>query len=153
MRHCLMYQGGFERNFPNLKPGTTTFQGTDGGEHSRPVAHQTAANQLGDRGCGERHGRPGHAQLLGKSRRSTRSVMSSDLSNDTIFCEYGLFRSMTNAILSSARIPSMIACKRVCMGVSSSFSLAATFSSSSRQPARGRRTAASSGRTDSPPCR
>jgi hypothetical protein len=29
-----MYQGGFERNFPNLKPGATTFQGTDGSEHS-----------------------------------------------------------------------------------------------------------------------
>jgi hypothetical protein len=33
MRHCLMYQGGFERNFPNLKTGATTFQGTDGSEH------------------------------------------------------------------------------------------------------------------------
>jgi hypothetical protein len=28
-----MYQGGFERNFPNLKAGATTFQGTDGSEH------------------------------------------------------------------------------------------------------------------------
>jgi len=36
-----MYQGGFERNFPNLKPGTTTFQGTDGGEHPVPVAPPT----------------------------------------------------------------------------------------------------------------
>jgi hypothetical protein len=36
MRHCLVYQGGFERNFPNLKAGTKTFQGTDGSEH--PVA-------------------------------------------------------------------------------------------------------------------
>jgi hypothetical protein len=33
MRHCLVYQGGFERNFPNLKAGATTFQGTDGSEH------------------------------------------------------------------------------------------------------------------------
>jgi hypothetical protein len=33
MRHCLIYQGGFERNFPNLKSGATTFHGTDGGEH------------------------------------------------------------------------------------------------------------------------
>ena len=33
MRHCLMYHGGFERNFPNLKAGATTFQGTDGSEH------------------------------------------------------------------------------------------------------------------------
>ncbi len=38
MRHCLMYHGGFERNFPNLKPGTTTFQGTDGAEHTLPDA-------------------------------------------------------------------------------------------------------------------
>jgi hypothetical protein len=28
-----MYQGGFERNFPVLKSGATTFQGTDGAEH------------------------------------------------------------------------------------------------------------------------
>src|SRR5205823_4157545 len=34
MRHCLVYHGGFERNFPNLKAGATTFQGTDGTEHS-----------------------------------------------------------------------------------------------------------------------
>lgn len=33
MRHCLVYHGGFERNFSNLKAGTTTFQGTDGSEH------------------------------------------------------------------------------------------------------------------------
>jgi len=33
MRHCLIYHGGFERNFPNLKAGATTFQGTDGTEH------------------------------------------------------------------------------------------------------------------------
>jgi hypothetical protein len=31
-----MYHGGFERNFPNLKAGTTTFQGTDGAEHELP---------------------------------------------------------------------------------------------------------------------
>jgi hypothetical protein len=37
MRHCLIYQGGFERNFPNLKPGATTFQGTDGAEHPVPA--------------------------------------------------------------------------------------------------------------------
>ena len=37
MRHCLIYQGGFERNFPNLKPGATTFQGTDGSEHPVPA--------------------------------------------------------------------------------------------------------------------
>jgi hypothetical protein len=33
MRHCLMYHGGFERNFPKLKAGATTFEGTDGSEH------------------------------------------------------------------------------------------------------------------------
>jgi hypothetical protein len=33
MRHCLIYHGGFERNFSNLKAGATTFQGTDGTEH------------------------------------------------------------------------------------------------------------------------
>ena len=27
MRHCLIYHGGFERNFPNLKAGATTFEG------------------------------------------------------------------------------------------------------------------------------
>ena len=37
MRHCLIYQGGFERNFPKLKAGATTFQGTDGGEHPLPA--------------------------------------------------------------------------------------------------------------------
>jgi len=36
MRHCLLYQGGFERNFSNLKAGATSFTGTDGSEH--PVA-------------------------------------------------------------------------------------------------------------------
>src|SRR3954471_16182991 len=33
MRHCLVYYGGFERNFPDLKAGATTFHGTDGSEH------------------------------------------------------------------------------------------------------------------------
>jgi hypothetical protein len=37
MHHCLIYQGGFERNFPKLKPGATTFQGTDGSEHQVPT--------------------------------------------------------------------------------------------------------------------
>lgn len=37
MNHCFMYQGGFERNFANLKPGTTTFEGTDGTAHQIPV--------------------------------------------------------------------------------------------------------------------
>jgi hypothetical protein len=33
----LLYAGGFERNFPNLKPGTTTFEGTDGEQHPLPT--------------------------------------------------------------------------------------------------------------------
>jgi hypothetical protein len=33
MRHCLMYHGGFERNFPKLASGATTFEGTDGSPH------------------------------------------------------------------------------------------------------------------------
>jgi hypothetical protein len=37
MRHCLTYHGGFERNFPALKAGTSTFQGTDGTPHDRPA--------------------------------------------------------------------------------------------------------------------
>ena len=37
MRHCLIYHGGFERNFSNLKAGATTFQGTDGTEHRLAV--------------------------------------------------------------------------------------------------------------------
>jgi len=36
MRHCLMYHGGFERNFSKLKPGATTFEGTDGSSHALP---------------------------------------------------------------------------------------------------------------------
>ena len=36
MRHCLIYHGGFERNFPTLKAGATTFEGTDGTEHPLP---------------------------------------------------------------------------------------------------------------------
>jgi hypothetical protein len=33
MTHGLMYSGAFETNFPNLKPGATTFVGSDGQEH------------------------------------------------------------------------------------------------------------------------
>ena len=36
MRHALMYHGGFERNYPELRPGATTFRGSDGNE--RPLA-------------------------------------------------------------------------------------------------------------------
>src|SRR3954469_22234797 len=37
MRHCLVYHGGFERNFPRLATGDTTFEGTDGTPHSLPA--------------------------------------------------------------------------------------------------------------------
>ena len=37
MRHCLTYHGGFERNFSTLKPGTDSFEGTDGTPHSVPA--------------------------------------------------------------------------------------------------------------------
>jgi hypothetical protein len=37
MRHCLLYAGGFERNYPNLKPGATTFEGSDGAQHPLPA--------------------------------------------------------------------------------------------------------------------
>lgn len=37
MRHCLLYSGGFERNFPTLKAGATTFEGSDGATHSLPA--------------------------------------------------------------------------------------------------------------------
>ena len=30
MHHALMYHGGFDRNFPSLKSGATTFEGSDG---------------------------------------------------------------------------------------------------------------------------
>lgn len=36
MRHCLLYAGGFERNFPKLKAGSTTFEGSDGATHPLP---------------------------------------------------------------------------------------------------------------------
>jgi len=38
MRHCLVYHGGFERNFSNLKSGATKFIGTDGSEHQLATA-------------------------------------------------------------------------------------------------------------------
>lgn len=37
MRHCLMYHGGFERNFPKLTAGATSFDGTDGSSHPLPA--------------------------------------------------------------------------------------------------------------------
>ena len=36
MRHGLMYQGGFERNFQERKPGSSTFHGSDGTERQLP---------------------------------------------------------------------------------------------------------------------
>ncbi len=36
MRHALMYIGGFERNFANLTPTTSTFEGSDGQSHAYP---------------------------------------------------------------------------------------------------------------------
>ena len=36
MRHCLLYAGGFERNFPKLEAGATTFEGSDGASHPLP---------------------------------------------------------------------------------------------------------------------
>jgi hypothetical protein len=37
MRHCLLYAGSFERNFPTLRAGATTFEGSDGASHSLPA--------------------------------------------------------------------------------------------------------------------
>lgn len=37
MNHCYMYHGAFERNFQNLKPGATTFEGSDGAAHQIPA--------------------------------------------------------------------------------------------------------------------
>ncbi len=45
MQHALMYHGGFERNFPKLASGTSTFEGTDGKVHDIP-AWPTSANGL-----------------------------------------------------------------------------------------------------------
>ena len=37
MNHCFMYHGAFERNFSNLKPGATSFEGSDGATHQIPA--------------------------------------------------------------------------------------------------------------------
>lgn len=42
MNHCFMYHGAFERNFQNLKPGATTFEGSDGATHPIPAWPQGA---------------------------------------------------------------------------------------------------------------
>jgi hypothetical protein len=36
MHHCLIYHGGFERNFPKLQVGATSFEGSDGSSHPLP---------------------------------------------------------------------------------------------------------------------
>ena len=36
MSHALMYHGGFDRNYPTLRPGARTFQGSDGSERVLP---------------------------------------------------------------------------------------------------------------------
>lgn len=37
MRHGYMYNGAFELNYPNLRPGTTTYKTTDGDERPLPA--------------------------------------------------------------------------------------------------------------------
>ena len=36
MQHALMYQGSFEQNYGNLKPGATSFTATDGSTRALP---------------------------------------------------------------------------------------------------------------------
>ena len=36
MRHAYMYNGGFEANYPGLRPGTTTYTTTDGEKRPLP---------------------------------------------------------------------------------------------------------------------
>ncbi len=45
MRHALMYVGGFEKNFKNLTTASTSFEGSDGQQHSYP-AWPASANGL-----------------------------------------------------------------------------------------------------------
>src|SRR5579872_1187909 len=33
MRHAIRYEGSYERNFSQLRPGATDFEGDDGGRH------------------------------------------------------------------------------------------------------------------------
>ena len=37
MHHGLMYQGSFEKNYESLRPGASSFHGTDGSEHRIPA--------------------------------------------------------------------------------------------------------------------
>ena len=54
MRHALMYHGGLERNLPSLKPGATTFEGTDGKVHDLPSWPESAYLRVGYM---EKHGK------------------------------------------------------------------------------------------------
>ncbi len=47
MRHAFMYHGGLERNLPTLKPGATTFTGTDGYVHDIPAWPESAFVRFG----------------------------------------------------------------------------------------------------------
>ncbi len=42
-----MYHGGLERNLPSLKPGATTFTGTDGYSHELPAWPESAYLRFG----------------------------------------------------------------------------------------------------------
>lgn len=37
MRHAIRFEGGYERNFSSLRPGTTDYQGDDGVRHPIPA--------------------------------------------------------------------------------------------------------------------
>jgi len=47
MRHAFMYHGGLERNHPALKPGATSFIGTDGKSHDLPPWPESAYLRFG----------------------------------------------------------------------------------------------------------
>jgi hypothetical protein len=47
MRHVFMYHGGLERNHPALKPGATSFTGTDGYSHDLPKWPESAYLRFG----------------------------------------------------------------------------------------------------------
>ena len=47
MRHALMYHGGFERNYPELRAGASTFRGSDGNEHPLQWPPEAAGVRVG----------------------------------------------------------------------------------------------------------
>jgi hypothetical protein len=55
MRHAIRYEGGFERNFSELRPGATDFEGDDGERH-KMVPWPSGADGLRF-GFMERHGK------------------------------------------------------------------------------------------------